>query len=305
VEEDIVSPRSHPVTSYVLVGADGSPESLAAVELAAREATLRHRPLHVVHASVWPLMNVPLDAPPGVPGGGLRRQAELIVEEATTRARTAAPALDVSGEVVTGFAAAVLLGRAASASLVVVGDRGLGGFSGLLVGSVAIQLASHAACPVLVVRGIPDVAGPVVVGVDGSPASDPAVGFAFEATSLRRAPLTALHAWKHPVSTGPGDMLPLVYDPVEVEADEERLLAEALAGWCDKYPDVVVRRQLVRGGPRSALIDASREAQMIVVGARGRGELTGLLLGSVSQAVLHHAACPVVIVPHARATRSG
>lgn len=300
-----MSPSGHPMTSYVLVGADGSPESLSAVDLAVREAVLRHQPLHVVHASVWPLMNVPLEAPPGVPGGGLQHHAELIVQEATTRARAAAPDLAVTGEVVTGAAAAVLLGRADAASLVIVGDRGLGGFTGLLIGSVALQLASHAACPVLVARGTPDAGGPVLLGVDGAPASDPAVGFAYEEASLRRAPLTALHAWRHPVSTGPGDMLPLAYDPAEVEADEERLLAEALAGWQDKYPDVAVRRQLVRGGARAALVDATRDAQLVVVGARGRGALAGLLLGSVSQAVLHHAAVPVAIVPHARSTSAG
>jgi nucleotide-binding universal stress UspA family protein len=138
----------------------------------------------------------------------------------------------------------------------------------------------------------------VLLGVDGSPANDPAVGFAFEEAALRGVPLLALHAWSHPVSTGPGDMQPLVYDDVEVSAEENRVLAEALAGWHDKYPDVTIHRELVHEGARTALIEATGRAQLAVVGTRGRGGFAGLLLGSVSQAVLHHAACPVAVVPH-------
>jgi nucleotide-binding universal stress UspA family protein len=117
---------------------------------------------------------------------------------------------------------------------------------------------------------------------------------------LRGVPLVATHAWTHPASAGPGDMLPLVYDTADVESEETRLVAEALAGWHDRYPDVTVQRELVHGGARKALIDASHRAQLVVVGTRGRGGFTGLLLGSVSQAVLHHAACPVAVVPHPR-----
>jgi nucleotide-binding universal stress UspA family protein len=164
-----------------------------------------------------------------------------------------------------------------------------------------VQLAAHAECPVLVARGRADPAGDVLVGVDGSPAGEPAVGFAFDEAALRGTDLTALHAWTHPVRGEPGDLLPLVYDAADVEAEEERLLAEALAGWRDKYLDVTVRRQLVRGHTRQALIDATEQAQLVVVGSRGRGGFTGLLLGSVSQAVLHHAACPVAIVHHTHA----
>jgi nucleotide-binding universal stress UspA family protein len=166
------------------------------------------------------------------------------------------------------------------------------------VGSVAGQLAAHASCPVLVGHGGGDPDGPVLLGVDGSPANDPAVGFAFEEAALRGVPLLALHGWTGPVSTGPGDVLPLVYEVAEVEAGEARLLAEALAGWHDKYPDVEVRRLLVHRHARTALIDAASRAQVVVLGTRGHGGFIGLLLGSVSQAVLHHAASPVVVVPH-------
>jgi nucleotide-binding universal stress UspA family protein len=283
----------------VLVGVDGSASGLAAVELAAREATLRHRPLRIVHAFIWPLLPVPLGpAPAGPPDGGLRHDAERILDEAVTHARTVAPDAIVTGELISGAPAPVLLACAHTAALVVIGDRGLGGFSGLLVGSVAMYLAAHAACPILIARGGADPAGPVVLGVDGSPANDLAVGYAFETADWRNASINAVHAWTRPVSSGPGDMLPPVYDPVWVEAEEARVLGEALAGWRTKHPDVVVQRSLVRANARTALIDASHQAQLIVVGTRGYGGFSGLLLGSVSHAVLHHAACPVAIVPH-------
>jgi nucleotide-binding universal stress UspA family protein len=289
---------AHSTTAAVVVGVDGSPTSLAAVELAAREAALRRRPLHVVHACVWPLLNVPLEPPPGAPAdAGVGHEAERFVAEGVARARSVAPEIAVTGEVIVGAPTSVLLHSSADAVLTVIGDRGLGGFTDLLAGSVAVQLAAHAPGPVLIARGEVHPAGAVVLGVDGSPANDPAVGYAFESASLRAVPLVAVHAWKHPASTGPGDMLPLTYDPQEVREDEQRLLAEALAGWRERFPDVSVEPVLLRSGPRRALIDATATAQLVVVGTRGRGGITGLLLGSVSQALLHHAACPVAVVP--------
>jgi nucleotide-binding universal stress UspA family protein len=286
-------------TRPVVVGVDGSPSSLAAVDLAAREAQLRRRPLHVIHAFIWPYLRGSLGPPAlGPAEGGLRYHAERTVAEAVVRAATAAPEIPVDGEVVTGTPAVVLRECSKSAALVVIGDRGLGGFTGLLVGSVAVQLAAHAAGPILVARGSQPPSGPVLLGVDGSPANEPAVGFAFEEAALRGVPLLALHAWTSPAPIGPGDMLPPVYDVADLESAPARVLSEALAGWPEKYPDVVVRRALVHRGTRTALIDATSRAQLAVVGTRGRGGFTGLLLGSVSQAVLHHAACPVAIVPH-------
>jgi nucleotide-binding universal stress UspA family protein len=287
------------MTAPVVVGVDGSACSLDAVALAAREAALRDRPLRVVYAFFWPFLGVPLGPSPlGPPEGGLLGDAQRIVQEAVDRARQAEPSVTVAGAAITGAASEVLIDQSRSAAVVVVGDRGLGGFTGLLVGSVAVQLAAHAACPVLVARGRPNPTGDVLVGVDGSPAAEPAIGAAFEEATLRGARLTALHVWSHPPATGPGDMLPLVYDVAETEAEEARVLAEALAGWRDKYPDLVVRRELRRAYVRSALIDETTRSQLVVVGSRGRGGFTGLLLGSVSQAMLHHAQCPVMIVPH-------
>jgi nucleotide-binding universal stress UspA family protein len=286
------------MTRSVVVGVDGSESSLAAVDLAATEARLRGLPLRVVHAFMWPELGAPLGPSPyGPPEGGLQNDAERLLATAVERAGQAAPDLDVDSELVTGGAAAVLVEESRAAAMVVLGDRGLGGFTGLLVGSVAVQLAAHAHCPVAVVRGRPEPSGPVVLGVDGSPGAGPAVLQAFEEASLRGAELVALHAWVDPVPPQLGDVLPVVYDVDQVEAEEMRLLAEALAGCRERYPDVVVNEELVRASARDHLIERSAQAQLLVVGTRGLGGVRGLLLGSVSQAALHHADCPVLVVP--------
>ncbi|GIJ79359.1 Nucleotide-binding universal stress protein, UspA family [Micromonospora phaseoli] len=281
----------------VVVGVDGSEIALHAVRAAAREAAYRHRPLRIVHAFIWPLMGVPLGPAPGAPAeGGLRNQAERCVTEAVAEAGKVAPEVPVTGVVVDGAATAVLLAEARDAALIVLGNRGLGGFAGLLLGSVAVQVSAHADSPVLVVRDESRADGPVVVGVDGSELSREAVGFAFEQAAWRGAELVAVHAWLYPTPVGPGDILPLVYDLDAFREEEERTLAESVAGWSERYPEVTVRRRLVRGSPARALVEESRNAQLVVLGARGRGALGGLLLGSVSHAVLHHAHSPLAIV---------
>jgi nucleotide-binding universal stress UspA family protein len=138
--------------------------------------------------------------------------------------------------------------------------------------------------------------------VDGSPTSAAAIGFAAEQAAWRKTNLVAVHAWAQPVSTGPGDMLPLVYDPDLLAAEEARVLAESVAGIGATHPDVNVERRLVEDRAASALIEQSRRAQLVVVGSRGHGGFTGLLLGSVSHALLHHADCPVAVVPPATTT---
>ncbi|QGN49284.1 universal stress protein [Micromonospora sp. WMMD558] len=287
----------------VVVGVDGSAAALDAVRVAAREAEYRQRPLRVVHAFIWPLTGAPLTPVPGAPvTAGLRNQAERYVAEAVDEARKVFPELRVAGVVVDGAPTPVLLDEAREAALVVLGHRGLGGFAGLLLGSVTVQVSARAQCPVLVVRGEPRADGPVVVGVDGSELSTEAIGFAFEEAARRDAPLVAVHAWLYPTPVGPGDILPLVYDLDAFGAEEERLLAESLAGFAERYPQVPVRHRLVRGSPGRVLVDESKGAQLVVVGAHGHGALGGLLLGSVSHAVLHHAHCPLVVVRHPRSS---
>ncbi|WP_405096021.1 universal stress protein [Micromonospora sp. NBC_01412] len=289
----------------VVVGVDGSAIALDAVRTAAREAASRRRPLRIVHAFIWPLMRVTVDPAPGAPAGaGLRNQAERYVAEAVTEAGRIAPEVVVTGAVVDGSPAPVLLAESRDASLLVLGSRGLGGFAGLLIGSATVQLSARAACPVLVVRGESRADGPVVVGVDGSELSTEAVGFAFDEAARRGVPLVAVHTWLYPAPLGPGDILPLVYDLEALAAEEERALAESVAGFAAQYPDVPVQQRLTRGSPAGVLVEESKTAQLVVVGARGRGALAGLLLGSVSHAVLQHAHSPVAILHH-RGTTAG
>jgi nucleotide-binding universal stress UspA family protein len=192
-----------------------------------------------------------------------------------------------------GSPADVLCDMSASADMVVLGYRGRGGLAGLLLGSVSAQVAAHARGPVIVVRGhwrpVPGyVPRPVVVGADGSRASQPAVAFAFAEAALRDVPLLAVCALADtPAILGGARLL---------EADFEQALAKCEAD----HPTVVVRRQVVHGAPRGALLDAAAGAQLLVVGARGRCGLRGMMLGSVSTAALHHSPCPVAVVHEPR-----
>ncbi|WP_327036044.1 universal stress protein [Micromonospora ureilytica] len=281
----------------VVVGVDGSESALRAVRLAATEAAHRHRPLRVVHGFIWPLLHVPVSpAPDAPPGGGLRHRAEELVEAAVREAEATVPGLSISGEIIDGEATAVLVGESPTAALLVLGDRGLGGFSALVVGSVAVQVAAYADCPVLVARGTQRPDEPVLVAVDGSDGSRRAADFAAETAVSLGVPLVALHAYRHPGSSGPGDMQPLVYDEAKLHGEQERMLTGWLTGLTEDHRDLRLTCRVVHGRPGSVLAEASRSAQLAVVGGRGRGEVTGLLLGSVSQSVLHHAQCPVVVV---------
>jgi nucleotide-binding universal stress UspA family protein len=284
----------------VVVGVDGSPSSLAAVEVAAREAALRGTELRLVHAFGGPSVHMPPHVRPWSPAtAGLRELVDGTLAEAERRARGAAPRVPITRDVTVGEPVVVLEIESRTASLVVVGSRGLSGFGSLLLGSTGVHLAAHARCPVLVVRGRPDPAGPVLLAADGSPAGQAAVAFAFAEASLRGAGLLALHVWSTRTERaydGPADPPFVTYDEGHLRDEEEHMLAAALAGHRERRPDVDVESRLVRGRVRAALIDASGAAQLVVAGARGRGGFKGLLLGSVSQALLHHAHCPVAVV---------
>jgi nucleotide-binding universal stress UspA family protein len=281
----------------VVVGADGSAGSLSAIRAAAHEAVTRGRPLRVVHAFIWPSMGVAIGpATDGPSGTGMRGAAERILEEAVTEAEKAAPGVRATVSLVDGAPAPVLLGESRDAVLLVIGDRGLGGFGSLVLGSVALHITAHAACPVLVVRGSERPTGPVVVGVDGSAGSAAAVGFAVEEASRRRTNLVAVHAWGIFESGGPSDLPPLLYELDALQGEGKRILSESLAGWSQRYPDATIQAELVHRHPAAALIELSQTAQLVVTGARGRGGFAGLLLGSVSQTVMHQAGCPVAVV---------
>jgi len=309
----------------VLAGVDGSPGSLAAADLAAAEAELRGVPLELVHALVLPMAAGPAtvpDLPPMAPGGPrfddapVREYASRLLDETAARARATHPDLPVVTRLRDGYPAGVLTDASRQASLVVVGHRGGGGFTDLLTGSVAIQLANHAACPVIVVRGRgsshgsapvgdPAPAGApgsapdrtVVVGVDGSEGSRRAAEFAAAAAARYRAPLIAVYAWP-PDAAWPPALAQAGHPPPRApERISETPVAETLADLTERFPELPVRPEIHQHTPaHEALLAAAKDARLVVVGARGRGGFRGLLLGSVSQALIHHAPCPVAVV---------
>jgi len=286
----------------ILVGVDGSASASQAVAWAAREAVRRHRPVRLFHACVLPPRSRHVTAHPGtqVPEA-LVEQGHHWLRRAKALAREAASGVAVETGLRVGTPVDVLVGESAHALMVVLGSRGLGGFRGMLLGSVSSGVAIQGQCPVVVVRGpMPDQPppdqGPVVVGVDGSPVSDAAVAFAFEEASLRQTSLVAVHTWLDVSVAETWAALPFDIDWKAVADDENRLLAERLAGWSEKYPDVPVRREVLRDRPVRGLLAQAEGAQLIVVGSRGRGVASRMGLGSTSQALLHYGECPVAVV---------
>jgi nucleotide-binding universal stress UspA family protein len=278
-------------TAPIVVGVDGSTSAHDAVGLAAAEALHRHRPLRVVHAQLL----LPSDGLEDTERlrDGMRGDGWYRLHEAADTARDAAPGVELDLRLETGDPATVLIRESTSAYEVVVGSRGAGGFAELLAGSTALTVSTHGHCPVTVVRGTVPLRGPVVVGVDGTAASEPAIELAFDRAALDGADLIAVHVW-HPRISGLG--LPLgEADRLALTSDHHRLLAERLAGWQEKYPDVHVERVVAEGHVAKRLADYSDTARLLVVGPRGRGGFAGLLLGSTSHALLHHAPCPVLV----------
>ncbi|HEY7593898.1 MAG TPA: universal stress protein [Actinophytocola sp.] len=281
---------------YVVVGIDGSDSSLQAVRWAADEARRRGVGLRLLHAVELPASYSPRIIEWNVLHSAMTDRGHEWLAKAQAEARAEATGVDVE-TVLTEADSAVpaLVKESNDAALVVLGSRGLGGFSGLLIGSTAVGLAGRSRCPVIVVRGTPS-AGPVLVGVDGTPAGEGAIAFAFAQASALGADLVAVHAWSDLVidaalMTGAGA---IDFGPLEQRSAE--LLAERLAGWPERYPDVHVTRDVVRDRPAKALLRRAAQARLVVVGSRGRGGFRGLLLGSTSQHLLYHAACPVAVV---------
>jgi nucleotide-binding universal stress UspA family protein len=284
----------------VIAGVDGSPAGYEAAVWAADEARIHGCRLVLVSVNAWPsyLATVARAGSPGWDVEEGRAVARDVLEQARRTVLAAVPGLELSTEVAEGSPAQTLVERSRTAALVVVGRRGDGEFSTLLLGSTATQIAVHAAGPVVVVpeaQPVPTPGGPgVVVGVDIGEHGQEAVGFGFEEAVRRAVPLTAVRAWTL-LSEEPA-IRSFAPDPEELQAQQRRLLSEALAGWCAKYPDVPVRHWLVRRHTGRALVEASQGASLLVVGARGAGGFAGLLLGSVSDAAVRHAHCPVAVV---------
>ncbi|MFJ8962681.1 universal stress protein [Lentzea sp. NPDC102401] len=281
----------------VLAGVDGSVSALDAVAWAADECSRHRTPLRLVHAYL-PSM------PSRIGTGDVSRHIDDAVQaqgrrwlrRARAEARLVAPDITITSRLACTGSVPLLVDESQSARLVVLGSRGLGGFGELLVGSTASALVSHGKCPVVVVRRTTAVDGPVVVGVDGSPVSEAAVAFAFEAASIRGASLTAVMSSRDFLLDRGYHDTKIAHDWSEVEDDERRLLAQRLAGWQEKYPDVRVDRVVGRERAARMLMRLGEQARLLVVGSHGLGGFTGMLLGSTATTLVQHAPCPLAVV---------
>lgn len=277
----------------IVVGYDGSSSADAAVSWAVAEAVRTATPVVLAFAFEWPTGTGPLaPVPTSWPNAASRRDAETMLRVAAAEAAETHPDADISTVVLDGPAALRLREKSRDAALLVVGNRGHGGFADLLLGSTSVAVSAHAHCPVVVVRGAAHPTAPVVVGVDGSEPSLAALRFAVEQAASRLVPLRVLRAWHPPAQR----WQPPAFDPREIVAAERALLDDELTGWREKYPDVTMTAEAVGDNPGRVLVDASRTASLVVVGSRGRGGFTGLLLGSVSQQLLHHSHSPVAVI---------
>ncbi|WP_024449037.1 universal stress protein [Mycolicibacterium iranicum] len=287
-----------PAERGIVVGVDGSPESHAAVRWAAQEAVLRRRPVTLLHVVAPIVVTWPIEP---VITGFYEWQEDNATEVLKQSQETlhseveGSPSPEVHLELRHDGIMTELSSASESADMIVVGSRGLGPVGGAVLGSVSRALLHHARCPVIVAReGVVrrhDRNLPVLLGIDGSPASEAATAFAFEEASRRGVELVALHAWSD-VAVFP--ILGMDWQTYEQQGHE--VLGERLAGWQEAYPDVRISRRIVCDKPARWLIDESKHAQLVVVGSRGRGGISSMLLGSVSTAVAESATTPVAVV---------
>jgi len=284
----------------IVVGVDGSPASRVAVGWAAHDAVMRNVALTLVHVANGDVVPWPRALPSGF-GEWQQTRGRQFLAEATGVAEQAMGGIgsvDVSTEMYYSATVPTLVDLSKGAEMIVVGSRGHGAI-GSLLGSVSASLVQHARCPVAVVHDEIPLAphpahAPVLVGVDGSPASERATAIAFDEASRRQVDLIALHAWSEAgVLDFPG------FDWSSIKLAEDEVLAERLAGWQERYPDVKVHRLVVCDHPARQIIEHSQEAQLVVVGSHGLGGFAGMLLGSVSAAVVQAARTPVIVARQA------
>lgn len=286
----------------LVVGVDGSEPSLRAADWAADEAALHGVPLRLVYASLWERYEGAALAQ-GLGRSSEQMLADNIVDAAAKRAQRRAPDLKISTAVLPDDAVSALLAEGRNAVALVTGSRGRGGIAELLLGSVSLAVAARAHCPVIVLRGSHDdrrinrTYQRIVLGVGEEPGNAAAVRFAFEEAAARYATLQAVRAWCRPAHKTTGHPL-LAGEPARHhEQQAAETLDEALSDAAADHPSVQVRRRTVEGPAHRVLLDASSTADLLVVGAQRRHGHYGLQLGRVAHAVLHHSACPVVVVP--------
>ncbi|MFC9340449.1 universal stress protein [Streptomyces sp. NPDC057020] len=284
----------------IVAGVDGSPESLAAADWAAREALHRDLPLRLAHAWRWE----PIDLPLVQDRASQERVADAVLREAEATIGQRYPKLTVTAEVLTDTPVAALLGAAERAEMLVIGSRGHGAVAGFLLGSYGQQIIADATRPVVAVRsrdGDPaePPTGHVLVGQLGDPEdSAAALGFAFATAAARGASVRAVRAWSLPAlyAYSPASMR-LADEAGGLVPYEEKSLREALAPWRERYPDVPVTEHVELGSAGQVLLSASGAAQLLVVGRRAKRGAVGPRIGSVAHAALHLAPCPVAVVP--------
>ncbi|PWI13211.1 stress-inducible protein [Streptomyces sp. Act143] len=294
------------------VGFDGSSESRAAAEWAAREAKLRGLPLRLVN--IWEGIPDAMAESAVLSAETLQHWSERIPREAAAGLRSRHPGLDVTMERVVGSAFEVLPALAGESELLVLGSRGLSGVEGFMVGSVGLSVVAHAERPVVLVRAgeqaadehVPDPTGmpsattpyrPVVLGLDTEDPDDTVLAFAFDAAVRRRTSLRIVHGWNPPPYYAYRLPTDLAYHG-ELSTQQAKDLAEAVLPWRGKHPGVEVVEESRWGRAANFLVDASREASLLVVGRRVRRSPFGAHIGPVTHAVLHHSSAPVAVVPH-------
>lgn len=300
------------MTRTVTVGLDGSRESRAAAEWAAREATLLGLPLKLVQ--VWEPIPAPMAQAPLLGAETQQHWTERVPREAAEGIRLRHPGLDVRTEQLSGRPADELLGAAKDAELLVLGSRGLSGIGGFMVGSVGLSVVAHAERPVVLVRadqqaadehetdpvGIPSAATPfrpVVLGLDIESPDTELIAFACAAAVRRGTSLRVVHGWNPPPYYAYGLSTDLELHGA-LARRETAALTEVLAPWRERFPDVEITEESSYGTPGNHLVDASREASLVVVGRRVRRGAFGTHIGPVTHAVLHHSVAPVAVVPH-------
>ena len=283
-------------TYPVVVGVDGSEESLLAAEWAAMEAKRHRLPLRIVSAPAMPPRMQAYQVSPAV-ADALRAAATRALRTAVARAEEVAPGLEITTDLLSGPPAVAVAGSGSSAAVLVVGARGAGGFAAMILGSVSRHAAIRAKCPVIVVRqATMAVHHEIAVGIRDSQSASEALTFAFEEAAARHADLVAVHAWHWFPSAlaGQADHEGVMHAPMhpdQMSAEAARSLSAALDGWQEKYPDVRVRHDVIRGHPARVLANYSARADLVVIGRHGGG------IGSIQHALLDHAHGPVAVVP--------
>ncbi|WP_416975007.1 universal stress protein [Streptomyces sp. 4F14] len=280
----------------ITVGLDGSRESLAAAEWAAREAHSLGLPLKLLQ--IWEPVPAPMAQAPLLGAETHQHWTDRIPRQAAAGLRERHPGIEVTGEHLSGSPADVLARASKDAELLVLGSRGLGGIGGFLVGSVGLSVLAHAQRPVVFVRAPwQEAERPVVLGLDTDHPDSTLMDFAFDAAARRGTALRVVHAWNPSpyIAYGTPDN-PALHEALAL--DDAETLADAVRPWRRKFPDVEVTEESVHGSAAAHLVAASREASLVVVGRRGRRSPFGTHIGHVTHAVLHHSPAPVAVVSH-------